>query len=88
MPIKLLSAAAILAVFTASPVFAFEQHQSHAMQTTAEAAPVIVVPEVSVTLPQSTVVEERALSVAPEATRATGGYGGCFEKRQTVYLTN
>ena len=86
MPIKLLSAAAILAVFTATPVFACEQHKSHAMQTTAQAAPVIVVPEATEVLPQSPVAEERAMSVVPEQAKAYGGYRGCGEK--TVYLTN
>ena len=86
MPIKLLVPAAILAILAATPALACEQHQSHAMQTTVEAAPVIVVPEAKTLLPQSPVTEERAISVIPEQTKATGGYRGC--RNQTVYLTN
>lgn len=86
MPIKLLSAAAILAVLMATPVFACEQHKSHVMQTTAEAAPVIVVPEAAALLPRFPVAEEKAILILPEQAEAYGGYRGRGEK--TVYLTN
>ena len=85
MPIKLL-VPALLALMADTPAISCEQHQTHAMQTTAEAAPVIPVPEATVLLPQSPVTDEQAISVAPEQPVATGGYGGC--RNQTVYLTN
>lgn len=86
MPIKPLFAAAMLALFAASPVFACEQHKSHAIETTADAAPVIVMPEVTAVLPKSPVTEVKAMSIVPEPGEASGGYRGCGQ--QTVYLTN
>lgn len=88
MPIKLLSAAAVLAVFAVTPVFACERHLTHAPQTTVAAAPVTVAPEVAVSLPQSSVPEAQALSVVPEVAAAYRGYGGCEKRQTTVYLTN
>ena len=85
MPIKLL-VPTLLALMAVTPALACEQHQTHAMQTTAEAAPVIPDPEPTVLLPQSPVIEEQAISVAPDQPVAAGGYGGC--RNQTVYLTN
>ena len=88
MSLKLLSAAAVLAML-AAPAFACEQHQTHAA-VTAAAEPLIVAPvEAAVALPQSPVSEDAAMSIVPEPMAATGGFGRCGDrKRTTVYLTN
>ena len=90
MTLKLLTTAAVLAVFATAPVLACEQHKAHSAMTTAAAAPVILAPvETALPLPQSPVTEEAAMSVPPQPVTAPSGYGGCRERKATtVYLTN